>query len=56
MLSIEHAAPLLSLTPEALRARCRRAARMVRGSVVADLGGGVVAVKLGRSWRVKVPS
>lgn len=50
----ESAAPLLSLSPVALRARLRRAARRVRGEVVADLGGGVVGVKLGRSWRIRL--
>jgi hypothetical protein len=52
---IEVAANRLSLAPDALRARCRRAARRVGDSVVAHLGGGIVAFKFGRSWRVSFP-
>lgn len=52
---IEEAAVRLALTPIALRARCRRAARREGRSVVAHLGGGVVAYKFGRSWRVRFP-
>jgi hypothetical protein len=52
---IEEAAVRLALTPIALRARCRRAARREGRSVVAHLGAGVVAYKLGRSWRVRFP-
>lgn len=50
------AAAKLDLEEQALRARCRRAARRVRGQVQADLGMGVLARKLGSSWRVYVPS
>lgn len=53
--SIETAAAKLDLEPEALRARCRRAVRKVAGELVADLGMGVIAKKLGTSWRVHVP-
>jgi hypothetical protein len=53
--SIETAAPKLELEPQALRARCRRAARKVNGQIVAELGMGVIAKKLGATWRVHVP-
>jgi hypothetical protein len=53
--TIETAAPKLELEPQALRARCRRAARKVNGQIVAELGMGVVAKKLGTTWRVHVP-
>lgn len=52
---IEVAAAQLNLAPSALRARCRRAARRVGDSIVAHLGGGIVAFKFGRSWRVSFP-
>lgn len=52
---IEVAAERLSVAPDALRARCRRAARRVGDTVVANLGGGIVAFKFGRSWRVRFP-
>jgi len=52
---IEEAAARLALTPVALRARCRRAARREGRNVVAHLGAGVVAYKFGRSWRVRFP-
>jgi hypothetical protein len=55
MYTVEEAAPLLSLEPSALRARCRRAARRIGNEVIAHLGGGVVAFKFGRSWRVQFP-
>jgi len=51
--TIDEAAPRLALTPLALRARCRRAARRDGRIVAAHLGGGVVAYKFGRSWRVR---
>lgn len=56
-LTIEEAAEQLAMTPVALRARCRRAQRMDRrtGRVEAALGDGFVAVKFGRSWRVRAP-
>ena len=40
---IEKAAPRLALTPVALRARCRRAARREGRTVVAHLGAGAPA-------------
>ncbi len=50
---IELAAPKLGLAPEALRARCRREAQKVGDAIVAKLGGGIVAFKFGRSWRIR---
>ncbi len=52
-LPIDEAAARLALTPVALRARCRRAARREGRNVLAHLGAGVVAYKFGRSWRVR---
>lgn len=54
--TIESAAAILSLEVEALRARCRRAQEKVGDTIVAKLGGGIVAFKLGRTWRVRFPS
>lgn len=54
-LSIESAAARLSTSPTALRARCRRNARREGRSIVAHLGGGIVAIKFGISWRVRFP-
>jgi hypothetical protein len=53
--TIESAAAKLGLDVEALRARCRRAALRVGDSIQAQLGGGIVAFKFGRSWRVRMP-
>ena len=53
--TIETAAARLDMAPTALRARCRRAARKEGDEVVANLGGGIVAFKFGRSWRVRFP-
>jgi hypothetical protein len=50
------AAIRLGLDVQALRARCRRAARKVGNDVIARLGGGIVAVKLGSSWRIRFPA
>jgi hypothetical protein len=50
------AAVRLGLDVQALRARCRRAAKRVGNDVVAHLGGGIVAVKLGSSWRIRFPA
>lgn len=47
------AAAKLGLEPEALRARCRRSQERERGEVIARLGAGVVAYKLGRTWRFR---
>jgi hypothetical protein len=55
--TIESAAAKLAMDPDALRARCRRAARRVDDlRIEAQLGGGVVAVKFGKSWRVRFPA
>ena len=54
-LTIEAAAARLSTSAHALRARCRRLARREGRDVVARLGGGIVAVKLGVSWRLRFP-
>jgi len=53
--SIATAATRLELTPTALRARCRRAATREGREIVAYLGAGVVAYKMGRSWRIRFP-
>jgi hypothetical protein len=53
--TIERAAARLMIDAEALRARCRRAARRQGRDVVAYLGAGVAAYKFGRSWRVRFP-
>jgi hypothetical protein len=53
--TIESAAAKLDLDVEALRARCRRAATRVGDTVQAHLGGGIVAFKFGRSWRIRFP-
>jgi hypothetical protein len=54
--TVEIAGAKLDLDPQALRARCRRAARTENGQTIARLGMGVVAKKLGTSWRIFVPS
>jgi hypothetical protein len=54
--SIETAATKLDLEADALRARCRRAAERQGDAVIAKLGGGIVAIKFGRSWRVRFPA
>ena len=54
-LTIEDAATRLSTTANALRARCRRHSRREGRDVVARLGAGIVAVKIGFSWRVRFP-
>jgi hypothetical protein len=54
--TIEIAGAKLDLDPQALRARCRRAAKTENGQTIARLGMGVVAKKLGTSWRIFVPS
>ena len=53
--TIEEAASMLSLDPDALRARCRRASRLVDGKTIAELGGGIYAIKFGSTWRVHIP-
>ena len=51
--TIDMAALMLSTTPTALRARCRRHARREGREVVARLGAGVVGFKFGANWRVR---
>lgn len=55
MLTLAEAADVLRLRPEALRARCRRAARKdASGNVTAPLAPGIVGVKMGaNTWRVR---
>jgi len=55
MLDTHEAADALRCSVPALRARCRRAARIAPdGSVTAPLAPGVTAIKFGRStWRVR---
>ncbi len=53
--TIEQAAPLLGMTIQALRARCRRGAVREGKEVRCHLGDGVVATKFGRTWRVRFP-
>jgi hypothetical protein len=52
---IDTAGAKLGVDSDALRARCRRAARRVGNAGVAELGGGIVAFKFGSSWRVRFP-
>lgn len=54
-LTVEAAAQRLSLTAGALRARCRRHARREGRKVIAHMGGGIVAIKMGTSWRLRFP-
>jgi hypothetical protein len=54
-LTVELAAQRLSTTPNALRARLRRSQRREGTSIVADLGGGLRAIKFGRNWRLIFP-
>ena len=54
--TVETAAAKLNLDADALRARCRRASEQVGDAVVAQLGGGIVAFKFGKSWRIRFPA
>jgi hypothetical protein len=54
-LSTELAAHKLGMDADSLRARCRRAAKGVGDAAVAQLGGGIVAFKFGRRWRLRFP-
>ena len=51
--TVREAAELLRMSPEALQTRCRREARRSGRDVVAFLGDGITAVKIGRSWRIR---
>jgi hypothetical protein len=53
---VESAAAKLDMDPDALRARCRRAAQRDGNIITAHLGAGIVAVKVGKSWRIRIPS
>ena len=53
--SIKSAAAKLGCKPDALRARCRRAACHERNALVTHLGGGITAFKFGKNWRIKFP-
>jgi len=53
--AIADAAPLLGMTVQALRARCRRGAVREGREIRCYLGDGVVATKFGRTWRVRFP-
>jgi hypothetical protein len=55
-LSVEEAAPRLGMTPQALRARCRRGAVKEGRETRCYLGDGVVASKFGRTWRLRFPA
>lgn len=53
-MSIEEAAPILGFTPDALRARCRRAFEALPGGTEsAAILPGVFAVKAGSLWRIR---
>lgn len=53
--TVEMAAVKMAMSTNALHLRIRRRARRDGRRVVAHLGGGIVAVQLGRSWRVQFP-
>ena len=53
--SVETAAAKLGISPEALRARCRRGAERT-GEPIISLGGGITAFKFGRTWRFIFPT
>jgi len=53
--TIDQASDLLQVSSAALRARCRRAARRRGKDVVAELADGILAIKFGRSWRIRFP-
>lgn len=50
--TIRTAAAHMGVDPVTLRAQCRNA---TRDGGVADLGGGIIAFKIGRHWRVRFP-
>jgi hypothetical protein len=54
--TIDSAAPKLGVEPGALRSRCQRAARRAGTAAVAQLGGGIVAFKFGKTWRIRFPA
>jgi urease accessory protein UreE len=54
-LKTKEAAERLDLTPEALQKRCARGAIKRGRDIVCELGDGIVAVKMGRTWRIRFP-
>ena len=57
LLTVADAASVLSVTPNALRARLRRAqVAGADGAVTAPLGPGIVGLKVGSTWRVRFDS
>ena len=50
--TVAQVAPRLGITPEALRARLRRAERREGTESVARLGAGVVGYRFGSTWRL----
>jgi hypothetical protein len=57
LLTVAQAASVLSMTPNALRARLRRAQLAgADGAVTAPLGPGIVGLKVGSTWRVRFDS
>jgi len=57
LLTVAQAASVLSVTPNALRARLRRAqVAGADGAVTAPLGPGIVGLKVGSTWRVRFDS
>jgi hypothetical protein len=53
--TVEQSAARLGLTPVALRHRIRRTQRKEGKEVVARIGAGIVAYRIGSSWRVRFP-
>jgi hypothetical protein len=57
LLTVAQAASVLSMTPNALRARLRRTqVAGADGAVTAPLGPGIVGLKVGSTWRVRFDS
>ncbi len=52
---LKKAAPRLHTNANALRTRCQRAAKVLDGRIIAELGGGVVGFKFGTQWRIRLP-
>lgn len=53
-LTTEEAAEILALSPKALRARLRRLQAKRGARAILQLAPGIVAVKLGVSWRIRI--
>jgi len=55
LLTVPEAAEALRTNPEALRARLRRSQLVgPDGAIIAPLGPGIVGLKLGATWRVRL--